>query len=60
MRARQCDRCGQFYRTDNEPKYKVTEISRTASKYSKSVDLCPECCESLAKWYEQMEKKDEQ
>lgn len=53
VRARQCDRCKGFYQVEFEPKYRVTKISNTASRYTKSQDLCPECAEELRKWYEE-------
>lgn len=52
MQAKQCDRCGALYPTYSNPKYKLTAIAQTTSRYTKSIDLCKNCVASLAKWYE--------
>ena len=57
MKARICDRCGEFYENNIKDEYKITKISPTASRYSKLVDLCPKCQKSLASWFESVKKK---
>ena len=53
MQAKQCDRCGAFYSGERyNPQYRLTQISQTKSRYSKSLDLCPKCSNSLAEWFE--------
>lgn len=57
MRARICDRCGEYYKNDNKDEFKLARMSQTASRYTKSVDLCPECQKSLASWFESVKKE---
>ena len=57
MRARICDRCGGYYKNDNKDEFKLARMSQTASRYSKSIDLCPECQKSLASWSESVKKE---
>lgn len=58
MRARMCDRCGEYYKKDNKfiDEFRLAKISQTASRYTKSIDLCPECQKSLTYWFEHYEK----
>ena len=56
MRARMCDRCGEYYKNDNKDEFKLARMSQTASRYTKSIDLCPECQKSLTNWFEHFEK----
>lgn len=59
MNAKECDRCHKFYKTNEKyPKYKLTKVNKSvASRYSKSLDLCPSCQDSLAKWYVEENEK---
>lgn len=54
MNAKECDRCHKFYQpTGNYPKFKIAKVMATATRYSKSLDLCPTCEDSLAAWFEE-------
>lgn len=61
MKAKQCDRCGAFFSTMNENMNCRLQLlqgkSNRYSRYTKSVDLCPDCDKALLKWFE--EKKNE-
>ena len=57
MRARICDRCGGYYKNDNKDELKLARMSQTASRYTKPIDLCPECQKSLASWFESVKKE---
>ena len=50
--AKKCDRCGAFYDIKENP---ILSIERTGTpyinnKYSKYIDLCPQCLEELKQW----------
>lgn len=48
MRPKKCDRCGKFFDvTDKENKYIV--ISKI-KRYTRSMELCPECVSQLEKF----------
>lgn len=59
MRAKKCDLCGNFYEQheDENQTFKLTEITKTASAYSKKVDLCLKCHSELANWILQQRAK---
>lgn len=61
MNAKRCDKCKRFYNKPPEGanKLKLVKISETASRYTKSVDLCPDCERSLEKWFNDIEKAEE-
>ena len=50
--AKQCDRCGKFYKANNLPKIeKLVLYDYRAFQYNK-VDMCPDCSQKLKKWFE--------
>ena len=53
MIAKQCDRCESFFKEETpvEDELRLYTVSNTKSKYSKRVDLCPECEKSLEEWF---------
>ena len=54
MNAKKCDRCGKLYEPETIIEgYRLTRYSQFNSRYQKKIDLCPECHESLKKWFEQ-------
>lgn len=59
MKAKCCDRCGDFFplQQSEESEFKLKKINRTASRYEKSLDLCPECQEELQQWFEKRPEK---
>ena len=59
VKAKQCDRCGGFYKIDYVSDYRIAQIQHTSSRYTKSLDLCPECAEQLQNWFEEGKKKDD-
>jgi len=58
MKAKQCDRCGEFYSKTNEYHMRLARISTTASRYQRQLDLCPKCEADLIKWYEEGKEDD--
>lgn len=50
MKARQCDRCMEFYVPDKEPKVTVRKKAETKPRYTKSLDLCENCQKDLITW----------
>ena len=59
MKAKICDRCNSFYNIGGEEdKYRITRVSQTESRYSKSVDLCPLCQRELQQWFEKFKTKE--
>lgn len=56
--AKMCDRCGKFYEIYNKKKdvnhpngYMLLNIDEKGRYYSHdTIDLCPECTDSLNKW----------
>jgi len=59
MLARKCDRCKEFYTyiPDLPDRYKIVRVSDTASRYTKSLDLCSECEAKLKIWFENVEEE---
>ena len=47
--AKECDRCGKFYRDNTKPSYGVSYWNGVA--WNNMKDLCPECEASLEMWY---------
>lgn len=54
MKANQCDRCGDFYKKPDCPKYGLIIFSDCKSRYKRGVDLCPQCLDELDKWFNKM------
>ncbi len=60
--AFKCDRCGKFYtECGDDAVYKVAQVIEDSigagwPRY-KTLDLCPYCRESLAKWYEAVKEE---
>lgn len=53
MRAKKCDRCGKFFDfTDRESKYRVISQMQSSKRYTRAMDLCPECVSQLEKFIE--------
>lgn len=50
MKAKICDRCKNFYELKFENKVRIQTIKDTKSRYTKSIDLCPECQEAIMNW----------
>lgn len=57
-KAKQCDRCDKFYPTKGEAKMRLTKLSQTASRYARTIDLCPKCEAQLIEWFEEGKKHD--
>ena len=57
MKANVCDRCKKLYVPKGLRKFKLVRVSETASRYEKSVDLCPECESELGKWWHEGERE---
>lgn len=60
MKAVCCDRCGTFFSlSDSRLKegYKLKQISESASRYEKSLDICPECQKELTDWMKKGKSK---
>lgn len=58
--AFKCDRCGKFYtECGDDVSYKIAKIveSSIVRTNYKTLDLCPYCRESLAKWYESVKEE---
>lgn len=53
MKAKKCDRCGQFFvdYEEFEGYIKLTVASNTPSRYQVKQDLCQECEKSLIEWF---------
>lgn len=60
MQAKKCDRCGKLYeidpKTKNDDKLKLVRLKETRAKnlYRRSFDLCPQCEDSLEKWFDKV------
>lgn len=50
MKALKCDRCGGFY---------VSDGGKIRVNNEATLDLCPECCEQLKEWLNEMVEKDD-
>lgn len=53
MKAKKCDRCSSFFdgeKIELPESYAVKRRSKTASRYEKTLDLCPKCTEELGTW----------
>ena len=48
MKAKKCDRCGEFYELEND--YTVNSINQTTSDILRTMDLCPDCYEELNRY----------
>lgn len=48
MKAKKCDRCGEFYELEND--CRVSLINQTISGFPKTMDLCPDCYEELNRY----------
>lgn len=48
MKAKKCDRCGEFYILESD--CSVSFINKTISGFSKTMDLCPDCYEELIRY----------
>ena len=60
MKALRCDRCKGFFEqkgVESGRTYKIKRVSSTASRYEKSLDLCPKCEEKLKAWMEAGKKE---
>lgn len=47
MRAKKCDRCGEFYLLENDISIYLNNIKDLDSKH---IDLCPDCYEELNRY----------
>ncbi len=50
MKAKICDKCKHFYELKFENKVRIQTVKDTKSRYTKSIDLCPECQEKIINW----------
>lgn len=60
MKARLCDRCKDFYEEVHDFKgdiFRIKKVSQTASRYERSLDLCPKCTKELGEWMQEGMKK---
>jgi hypothetical protein len=59
MKAKICDRCGNFFNLQQQEtnEFKLKRINKTASRYEKSLDLCPKCQEELRQWFDERNPK---
>lgn len=59
MKAKICDRCGNFFdlKQQETNEFKLKRINKTASRYEKSLDLCPRCQEELRQWFDERNPK---
>ena len=54
MRAKICDRCGDFYNPYKYiPEMRLAGLSKTASNYTKPFDLCRKCEKELIEWFKE-------
>lgn len=53
MKAKKCDRCGEFFvdYEEFEGYIRLTLASNSPSRYQVKQDLCPKCENSLIDWY---------
>ena len=53
MKAKKCDRCGEFFvdYEEFEGYIRLTLASSSPSRYQVKQDLCPKCENSLIEWY---------
>ena len=57
MKAKKCDRCGEFYPVDKDSHVKLQKISYAANtRYTKGVDLCDRCQLELIDWLDRYNK----
>lgn len=54
MKAKKCDRCGEFFVNyeEFEGYIRLTVASNSPSRYQVKQDLCQECEQSLIEWFE--------
>lgn len=59
MNAKKCDRCGRYYdKVNSKPPYTLFK-TRTFIENTERIDLCDDCSNDLAEWYNIFRKLDE-
>lgn len=50
--AKQCDRCGEFYKVNTLPKVATFILYEYRAFQYNGIDICPNCLHSLKEWLE--------
>lgn len=48
MKAKKCDRCGDFYSLEND--YMIKLVDDRTGRVLRTMDLCPDCYEELNRY----------
>ena len=55
--AMQCDRCGKYYTPSSNTRSLVESYPNSIRKTMRGGDICKECTEKFAKWWDKPKRK---